>query len=118
MITKEEIELIVKGTFKDKFISIQQINKSTVRIKLTEGFVDIFQSLRDSSKFAFHAKLKSGVIYRLDCRPERKYKRLASFPWHLHKGKEEKVVASPFSKRKKVALREFIKFINNEIKQE
>ena len=116
MISPEEIESLAVTKFGESVDSIRQINKATVRIYLhRELFIDIFQSLRDPTKFAFHAKVTGGKIYRLDCRPEKKYQKFKTFPWHFHRESENKVVVSPFSTKKRLAIVQFFKFINKEI---
>lgn len=115
MISLSQITGITKDTLGIS-ASVWQVNAVTTRIEVTkESFVDIFQSLTDSKKFAFHAQLSDGRIFRLDCRPERKYRHLETFPWHLHKGKEATVVASPFSTKITPALSQFLKYIANEL---
>ena len=114
MISLTEIETSAQNVFGET-VAVRQINKATIRIESSQGiFIDIFQSLRDQKKFAFHAKLKGGVIFRLDCRPERKYRKLKTFPWHFHKGSESHVVASPFSKEKKTAIVQFLSYVKKE----
>lgn len=113
MIEQKEVEAIAKETFGRSFSSVKQLRVETIRIQLKSGaFIDVFQSLRDKTRFALHADMKDGKIFRLDCRPERKYQKLPTFPWHFHRGSEEKVVSSPFSANKKIAIMEFLKFIN------
>lgn len=112
MISIEEIEVLTKQKLSKSIVSIQQINKATIRINLlNHSFVDVFQSFRDATKFAFHAKVSGGKIYRLDCRPEKKYQKLMTFPWHFHKGSEDNIVVSPFSTNKRRAVIQFFKFI-------
>lgn len=116
MISFEEIESLAKRIFGKKILSVRQINNVTIRIEFTNrSFLDIFQSIKDSTKFAFHLKLTNEIIFRLDCRPERKYKRLKTFPWHFHKKTEAKIVASPFSQNNKTALLEFFTFAKKEL---
>jgi hypothetical protein len=114
MIPQTEVEILAKKIFGRNVSSVWQINKVTIRIELTnDSFTDIFQSIKDPTKFAFHARLTKGKIYRLDCRPERKYIKLKTFPWHFHKENEDKVVSSPFSSDKSKALVQFLEFINS-----
>lgn len=113
MISKKEIEVFAKQKLGSSFVSVQQINKATIRINLLDhSFIDIFQSLRDQIKFALHAKVGEGKIYRLDCRPEKKYQKFKTFPWHFHKESEDNIVASPFSVNKRSTIVQFFKFIN------
>lgn len=112
MISSSEIELLAYRIFKKSTVSVEQVNKTTIRIKLTkEVFIDIFQSIRDTTKFAIHAKSTAGRIFRLDCRPERKYQKLSTFPWHFHQETEDNVVTSPFSTNKRTAITQFLNFI-------
>ncbi len=116
MISFEEIGRLAKRNFSGKIVSVRQINKATTRIEFTDkSFLDIFQSIKDPAKFAYHLQLANGIIFRLDCRPERKYKRLKTFPWHFHKKTEENVVVSPFLKDNKTALLEFFEFAKKEL---
>ena len=117
MISVQEIEHLAKRILRTRYSSSTQINLTTIRIGLqNNGFMDIFQSVKDEKKFAFHAQFPDGRIYRLDDRPERAYKRLATFPWHFHDGSENKVVKSPFSTLKSKALAQFFRYVHNIVK--
>lgn len=119
MITPKEIEALAKEIFRRSFSSVKPLRVETIRILLKNGvFIDIFQSPHDKTKFAIHADTKDGKIFRLDCRPERKYQKLSTFPWHFHNESEDKVVASPFSTNKKIAISQFLKFINKRREKE
>jgi hypothetical protein len=116
MISLPEIETLARRTFRKSFISAWQINKTTIRIELRkDSFIDIFQSVHDKTKFAFHAEISKNQVFRVDCRPERKYLKLDSFPWHFHKATEESVIASPFSTKKRIALIQFFDYIKETI---
>lgn len=111
MIELEEIEVLVRDSLGENFSFLRQVNETTIRINLhKESFLDIFQSVRDQNKFAFHLKIADGRVFRLDSRPEKKYQKLKSFPWHLHEGSENRVVSSPFSTIKRVALKQFFAY--------
>lgn len=119
MIVLKEIEVSTKEIFGEHFSSVRQLRVETIRIQLKSGiFIDIFQSFRDETKFAIHADMGNGKIFRLDCRPERRYQRLKTFPWHFHNGSEGKIITSPFSKDKRNAISQFLKFISKEIGKE
>lgn len=118
MILLDEIEVISQKIWKYKPISVKQINKATIRIDIGENsFIDVFQSFRDQSKFAVHAKLKKGGIYRLDCRPEEKYANLKTYPWHFHERSEKTVISSPFSADKRKAIQEFLRYIRKKLEE-
>jgi hypothetical protein len=115
MIQISEVELLAGKHFAGHRLIVWQVNQATIRIKLDKAsFIDIFQSLKDPGKFAFHAQIQDKV-YRLDCRPEKKYLKLKTFPWHFHKGKEERVMDSPFSTKKNLAIVQFFAFIREHI---
>lgn len=112
MIFPSDVEKLCADIFKDLEVSLNQISKTTIRIELNEdSFIDIFQSLNDSSKYASHAKLKGNRIYRLDCFPEKRYSKLSSFPWHFHSKFEDNIEVSPFSTGKKQAIIQFLNYI-------
>lgn len=116
MISFEEIESLVKRNFKGRFTSVRRINKVTTRIEfIDKSFLDIFQSIKDSSKYAFHLRFSNGRIFRLDCRPERKYRKFKTSPWHFHKETEANVVNSPFSPQNRIALIQFFKLVKEEL---
>lgn len=49
-LTLEEIEDLAKQKLSKSIVSIQQINKATIRINLlNHSFIDVFQSLRDQT---------------------------------------------------------------------
>lgn len=118
MIALEEIEAIAQNIFPKSTISIRRINLFTIRIDLqNEWFVDIFQSGKNETKFAIHAQLGMKKIFRLDCRPEQSYKELPTFPWHFHEGAEDHVIASPFPREKRAALKGFLRYIKSVAKK-
>lgn len=116
MISPSEIEIIAGNILKETSLSVLLISRTTTRIVLNNiSFIDIFQSIHDPSKFAFHAKIGT-KIFRVDCFPERIYRKLKSYPWHFHNGLEDNVVCSSFSLEKRKALIQFIKYIRKVIK--
>lgn len=43
--------------------------------------------------------------------PERKYKKLTTFPWHFHEESEENVVEPPFANQMTMALPQYLRYI-------
>jgi len=88
-------------------------------ILLDGSFVDIFLSERLPNKFAYHWERmdKAGTLYRYDNVPDPRWKHLATFPFHFHNGSQETAENSPFPQSPVAGLREFMKFVEEQLKQ-
>lgn len=115
-ISLENLSSLLQEEFPDIIEEIAYPTENKLRIILTDNtFVDVFLSEKLSGVFSFHLERrhKDGTLYRYDNYPDPQWKRLATFPYHFHKGKQGKVVESPFRKRLPGALVDFMEFVRS-----
>lgn len=91
-----------------------------LRIHLTdESYLDIWFSRKIPDRFAYHWEHRhvDEGVHRHDNRPHDHLEHLASFPKHFHDGNEENVKESHLSNDPKKAVRDFLEFIEEEIRK-
>ena len=112
--TLEEVRSFAQDRFADIIEEIIEPSPEKVRFVLQDGsFVDIRISQRAKNRFDFHWERRhvDGTIYRYDNFPDMKFKRLKTFPHHLHRGKEEVVISAPFRRSLPYAFLDFMEFV-------
>jgi len=106
-------------------VEFASIVKDTIRmdfklrvILLDNSFADIFLSEKLPDKFGFHWERMDlvGTIYRYDNVPDQRWKNLATFPFHFHRGSQDKVEESPFPQSPDSGFRAFMKFVEEQLK--
>ncbi len=91
-----------------------------LRIILTDGsFVDLWFSLKLEGRYSYHWERKAldGTIYRHDNTPHKRWQRVKTFPKHFHQGSEERAVESFISDIPEEALRQFLAFIRDKLRE-
>ena len=80
-----------------------------------ESFVDVW--LSPTGKYSYHWEHRhlSGLAYRHDDAPHRRWKQIKTFPKHFHDGSEDNVTESHISGDPKEAVREFLDFIRSKL---
>lgn len=110
--------------FGDIVISAQDLGFK-LRIYLKDkSFIDFFftEKLR-RLRFAIHWERQhlDKTIYRIDNTPDKKWKKVSTFPIHFHDENYEKVIATPKAWRGKLSLeeklRKFLQFACGKIKK-
>lgn len=79
-----------------------------------DSFLEVWLS---NKKYSYHWQRKDGKIYRHDNAPHYKNKNIKTFPKHFHLGFEENIEESNISDNPKIAIRQFLEFIRENIKQ-
>ncbi len=78
-------------------VSSCKLLENKLRIHLTDGsYVDFWWGMKLPGKFAYHWERRSldGKVFRHDNIPDARWKKVATFPKHFHKGSEETVEES------------------------
>ena len=89
-----------------------------LRIFLCDGsFIDIHYSINNNYSYHWDRQLVDKKIYRHDNAPHSRWRTIKSFPKHFHNGSEDNVVESDISDDPEIALKEFLNFVEKEIKR-
>lgn len=87
---------------------------SKLRVLLTDAsYVDVWASRKLEGRFGFHWERRhlDGQIYRYDNFPDTNWSHVSTFPFHLHDGDQDNVVAAPFARSREQGFREFMAFV-------
>jgi len=102
-----------------KIIYLPSGEPQKLRIFIIDGTIlDVW--LAQSGKYSYHwdrRNIQKG-IYRFDNAPHKKWKKIKSYPHHLHFKSEEKVIESNISKKFDEALMEVLNFIQDILAKE
>ena len=112
------IRKIIQDGFLDIVTDILEPSEYKLRIILKDkSFVDIRVSQIVRNRFDFHWERRhiDNTIFRYDNFPDIRWKRLKSFPYHLHYGQENKVIEAKFRKSLPYAFIDFIEFVREKI---
>lgn len=85
-----------------------------LRVLLTDSsYIDVWVSRKLVARFGFHWERRhlDGRIFRYDNFPDTDWSAVSTFPFHLHDGSQNAVVAAPFSTDLEPAFREFMAFV-------
>lgn len=96
------------------------MNEHKLRIILNQrGFVDANISRALEGKFGFHWECMDvqGTIFRYDNFPDKKWRRVSTYPFHFHDGSQQSVMASPFPHTVIEGFRAFMEFIRTKLTQ-
>ena len=99
-------------------VLIPDINE--LRIVLIDGcYIDIWFSLKLKGRYSYHWERKfiDGSIFRHDNAPHIRWKDTPTFPKHFHNGSEESVILSHLPDNPELALKEFLTFVSEHIKE-
>lgn len=114
----ETIKKIIQDGFLDIVTDILEPSEDKLRIILKDkSFIDIRISQIIRNRFDFHWERRhlNDTIFRYDNFPDIHWKRLKSFPFHLHNGQEDKVIETKFKKSLPRAFIDFMEFIRKRI---
>ncbi|MBN1889697.1 MAG: hypothetical protein JW850_17000 [Thermoflexales bacterium] len=116
------LKAIASTEFPDIVVSAHVICLPTgdplkLRLDIVDGsLLDVFLSV--SGRYSYHWERRltpQGNLYRHDNAPHGKWRRVASFPKHLHDGSEDNVVESHISDSPEEAIREFLEFVRHHL---
>jgi len=102
---------IVQGTI---------IIEGKLRIIISDGsFIDIWLSEKKKGVYAYHWERRNvnGTIYRHNNIPDKKARKLETFPKHFHNEKEQKVEESYISNIPEEALKYLLKFARSKLRK-
>ncbi len=87
---------------------------SKLRVLLVDSsFVDVWASRKLAGRFGFHWERRhlDGHIYRYDNFPDTHWSDIPSFPFHVHDGVQDNVIAAPFAQDIEQGFRQFMAFV-------
>ena len=115
--------------FRLKNIALQEFPDIVVSASILRGPLNVAKSLRlffidesfleiwiSDKKHSYHWQRTDGKIYRHDNAPHKKHKHINTFPKHFHYGSEDNVKESKIDDNPDNALRDFLKFIRENLK--
>ena len=114
----QELASLSQDAFLDIIQDIIFPTENKLRIILKDkSFIDIFLSEKLLNGFSFHweRSYQNNTIYRYDNYPDPNWEKVKTFPFHFHFQKENKVIASPFSKTLPKVFVDFMEFVRQEI---
>ena len=117
----KQIEVLAHSEFTDIVTSSQILHKrspGSAKLRLyfkDQTYMDIW--LSETGKYSYHWEqiAKRGLIHRHDNAPD--HPGIATFPKHFHNGNEQNIHASYLSDQPLAAVREFLEFIREILKQ-
>jgi hypothetical protein len=89
-----------------------------LRLHVRDGtFIDVWLSA-DQKRYAYHweQRAKRGLLHRHDNAPD--HPEIATHPKHFHKGAEDQVEESYIPDNPRAALREFLKFVVQQLEDQ
>lgn len=114
MASLDDLQFIVEDQFLDIVIEILKPSPDKLRLILEDkSFIDIRLSQKVKNRFDFHWERRhiDQTIYRYDNFPDTRFKRLKTFPYHFHMGKENRVREAQFSKKLPQGFADFMEFV-------
>jgi hypothetical protein len=118
-----EFARIAEVEFSDIILSTHYLDHKLRIYLVDKSFIDFyFTSKTKRLRFALHWERRyiNKTIFRLDNTPDKKWKKIKSFPIHFHYKHYEKVVLPPFSISNKNNLkrifRNFLNFVRKKLK--
>jgi hypothetical protein len=91
---------------------------SKLRVLLIDGsYLDVWSSRKLEGRFGFHWERRhlDGGIYRYDNFPDTNWADVPTFPFHVHDGDQNTVIATPFAQSVEQGFREFMAFVQKKI---
>lgn len=119
-INVEKLREIAEVEFADIVEEAVSPDINELRIILRDGsFVDVWFSLKLPDRYSYHWERRAidGTIYRHDNAPHQRWQAIGTFPSHFHDGDETRVVESRIGAHPSQALREFLSFVREKMKQ-
>ncbi|MBI3027139.1 hypothetical protein HYY70_03420 [Candidatus Woesearchaeota archaeon] len=111
-----------------KNIALQEFPDIVASASITRGPLNVAKSLRlfftDNSfleiwisgkKYSYHWQRTDEKIYRHDNAPHKKHEKIKTFPKHFHYGSEENVKESNIGDNPEIVIRDFLKFVRENI---
>jgi len=105
--------------FPDIVVSTEMLY-GKLRLHLSDGsHIDVWLSRRLPGRYAYHWERRhiDGTIYRHDNRPHVHLRDMRTYPRHFHNGTDERVEESHLPDDHMQAIRSFLEFARNTLKQ-
>lgn len=103
-----EFARIAEVEFSDIVLSTQDLGHKLRTYLIDKSFIDFFYTTElEIQRFAIHWERThiDKMIYRLDNTPDRKWRKIDTFPIHFHDKKYDKVIIPPFSIDENLSLK-------------
>ena len=117
MITLEDLRRIAEIEF-NEIVQRSIMFESKLRIILKDNsFIDVYLSRKIEGRFGFHWECRDSAqsVYRYDNFPNERWKSVQTYPYHFHKGAQDKVEAVTFSTEPLEGFRAFMDFVRTKI---
>ena len=114
----DSIKRISRVEFADIVKSTHIIDYKLRIILINDSFIDVHLSQKLADKLGFHWEYmdRKRTIYRYDNFPDKNWQSVATFPYHFHNGKQQKVEASPFPLNVIDGFRAFMEFVRDKLR--
>ena len=112
-----EIRLIAEVEF-GLIVDYVEPMGAKLRLVLSDSsYIDVWLSRKLKGRLGFHWERRhiDGCIYRYDNFPNTNWQNVSTYPYHLHDGSQDNVVASPFSQEALQGFREFMTFAEDKL---
>lgn len=106
---------IAEKEFSDIILDIVEIDYKIRIFLIDKSFIDVNVSLKIEGRFSFHWECKNGEIYRYDNFPDKKARKLKSFPFHFHKGSNNNIEENIFNENLEDGFIDFLNFVKEKI---
>ena len=117
-----EFARIAEVEFSNIVLSTQDLSHKLRIYLIDKSFIDFsYTTELENQRFAIHWERThiDKMIYRLDNTPDRKWRKVKTFPVHFHNKAYDKVVISPFPMDENLSLknifRGFLRFARKQI---
>ena len=108
---------IAEIEFSDIVVQTDLLGPKLRVLLIDDSYVDVWSSRKIEGRFGFHWERRhlDGSIYRYDNFPDANWADVSTFPFHIHDGDQDNVVAAPFARSIEQGLREFMALVEQKI---
>jgi len=119
MVDLAALERIARQEFADIVRDVSRIDAKLRIVLIDESYLDLWWSEVQEGRFAHHWSRQhvDGTIHRHDNSAHRKWRHITTFPQHYHREREESVTESFLSQEPQEAVRTFLTFCREIIKE-
>ena len=106
---------IAEEEFSDIILDIVKKDYKVRIFLIDKSFIDVNISIKIKDRFSFHWECRNGEIYRYDNFPDKKARKLKSFPYHFHNGEQDNIEENIFREDPEEGFRDFFLFVKNKL---
>jgi hypothetical protein len=119
MVDLAALERIARQEFADIVRDVSRIDAKLRILLIDDSYLDLWWSEVQEGRFAHHWNRQhvDGTIHRHDNSAHRKWGHITTFPQHYHREREESVTESFLSQEPHEAVRTFLTFCREIIKE-